>query len=382
MLAIINGKLLTITNGVIENGTILVENGKITAVGADVQVPAGAEVIDAAGKWVMPGLVDAHTHLASHGEPSTRPGPNPDHNERINPVTPAIHIRDSIYPRSRGIGLTRAAGFTTCGILPGSSNLIGGLGAAFKMKDVYTVEEMLVPGTEVMKMALGENPLNAFGGKGKAPVTRMGVAGIFREVLTKAKMYADKKAKGENVNYDHNMEALVPVVRGEMLCRIHCHRVDDIATALRIVDEFGLKACLEHCTEGFLIPELIAQKKVPVVVGPLCTTFSKAEIWNRNFGTPAVLAKAGVPVSLTQDADCMTRILPAMVGMTIAQGGLDEETAFKAMTITPAQVLGMADRIGSLEVGKDADIAIFTGHPFSSLSRCTHTIIEGEVFEN
>lgn len=385
MLAIINGKVCTITNGTLEKGTVLVDNGKIVAVGTDVEIPQGSEIIDASGKWVMPGLIEAHSHIALMNEPSAG-GPGGDFNENSSPVVPFVRAMDSFNPRDNSVEETRKAGFTTCCILPGSSNLIGGTGFAAKMKAGRIVEEMRIPGTEVMKFALGENPRRNYREKDKLPKTRMGSAALLRETLTKAKAYSDAKLKAKENNtpqpeMDFRLEPLVPVVRGEMRCRIHCHRCDDIATALRIAEEFRLWFSLEHATEGYLIADILAQKGVTCVVGPMMLNPYKQEVWGRKLETPGILSKAGVKVCMTEDAGITTKLLPFHVGICMTHG-LDEETAMRSLTIHPAELLGLADRMGSLEAGKDADIAIFTGHPFCNFTTCTHTVIDGVVYEN
>ena len=383
MLAITNGKLLTITQGVIEGGTLLADQGKITAIGKDLPIPEDAQVIDATGCWVTPGLVEAHSHIGTGNEPSAS-GSTGDFNETSSPITPQLRVMDSFNARNMGVAETRRAGFTTCCTLPGSANLIGGTGFVFKTKEGRVVEELMVPGHEVMKFALGENPRRAFGSKDKMPKTRMGSAGLLRETLFQAKVYADAQqaAQGDPSKMpkpDFRLEPLVPVVRGQMKCRIHCHRVDDIATAIRIAEEFHLDYALEHVTEGIYIPDILADKGVTCVIGPMMTGPYKEEVWNRSLKNPARLARAGVKICLMEDNGVLTKYLPTHVGQCMA-AGLEEETAFRALTIVPAELLGMADRIGSLEVGKDADIAIFDGHPFCNFTHCIHTIIEGQVY--
>ncbi len=385
MLAITNGKLMTITQGVVENGTLLIEDGKIAALGAQVEIPAQAEILDARGKWVMPGLIEAHSHIAVQEEPKVT-GEMGDLNENSSAITPQVRAMDAFYPRDMGIEAVRRAGFTTCCVLPGSANLIGGTGFAFKTREGRVLEDLYLPGTEVMKMALGENPRRNGRGHEKLPKTRMGSAALLRETLFDAKVYSDQKKAAETdpskaPKPDFKLEALVPVVRGEMLCRIHCHRSDDIMTALRVAEEFGLRISLEHATEGYQIADILAEKGIFCVVGPLMTGPYKKEVWNRAITTPGVMAKAGVKVCLTEDSGSMTKLLPSHAGHCMA-AGMSEEAALKALTIYPAQLLGLAQRIGSLEVGKDADLALFDGHPYCNFTHCTHTIIDGVVYEN
>ena len=385
MIAIKGGKLFTVTNGTIENGTILIENGKIAAVGADVAIPEGAEVICAEGKWVTPGFIDAHTHISTFAEPQPRPVVH-DGNEVSSPNTSQIRGIDGMNPKDMAIKAARDAGFTVCYTGPGSANVIGGTGFAFKCIDGETVLDLLIPGTEMMKMAFGENPKNVYGSKNILPNTRMGVASVLREALFNAKAYSDAKLKAEKEGKeppkpDFRLESLVPVVRGEMKVRMHAHRNDDIVTAVRIAKEFNLDFAIEHCTEGYMIKDFLAKEGVTAVVGPLDMQPAKMEIWNTTFANPGILEKAGVNFCLTQDTSSFTKMLPINVGIAIREG-LSWEYALKAVTLNPANLLGLGDRMGSLEVGKDADIAIFNGDPFCNYTKCTETIIDGVVFKH
>ena len=385
MIAIKGGKLLTVTNGIIEKGNILIENGKITAVGADVAIPEGAEVICAEGCWVTPGLIDVHTHISTFAEPQPRPVIH-DGNETSSPNTCQIRGIDGLNPRDMAIEVARNAGFTTCYTGPGSANVLGGTGIAFKTKPGETVYDIVIPGTEMMKMAFGENPKNVYGSRHVLPNTRMGVAAVLREALFNAKAYSDAKLKAEKEGKeppkpDFKLEALVPVVRGEMKCRIHAHRNDDIVTAVRIAKEFNLDFVIEHCTEGYMIKDFLKKENVTAVVGPLDMQPAKMEIWNATFDNPGILEKAGVNFCLTQDTSSFTKILPINIGIAIAHG-LSHEYALKAVTINPAKVLGLEDRMGSLEAGKDADIAIFSGDPFCNYTLCRTTIIDGVVYNH
>ena len=386
MIAITNGKVVTITGETYEKGTVLIDNGKIAAVGESVQVPDQAEIIDAKGMWVMPGLIDCHTHICNFNEPRTNPSIPLDLNETSDPVTPNIRALDAINPHDYAVDKVREAGFTTVCVLPGSANVIGGMGIAMKLRNVETADEMIIPGTEQMKFAMGENPKRFYGYKGRLPVTRMGAAALMRETLFKAKAYSDKLKAAETdpskaPEPDYKLEALVPVVRGEMRCRIHAHRSDDIVTAMRIAKEFNLDFTIEHCTEGYLIVNALKNNKVRCTIGPHLWGPGKQELWNKRIDNPAILADAGLKVSLTADEGSKTAYLPATVGMLMAHG-LSEKDAFEGVTMNPAETLGLQDRVGSLEVGKDADIAIFDGYPFSSLTLCRMTLIDGQVVYN
>ena len=377
MIAITHGKLLTVTNGTIEDGTLLIDNGKITAIGTDISIPEGAEVINASEKWVTPGLIDAHTHISTFNEPHWMPHIG-DGNEITAPVTAQIRGIDALNPFDMAISVARSAGFTTCYTGPGSANVIGGTGLSFKLKNAATVQEIAIEGSEMMKMALGENPKRCYGSEKKMPMTRMGTGAVLRKALFEAKQYSDDLAKGKDITRDFDLEALVPVVRGEMRCRIHCHRADDIVTAIRIAEEFQLDYTIEHCTEGYKILDFLKAKKAKVVIGPLLMGPQKFEIWGCRQDTPAVFEKAGIQdFCLMADDSSATKWLPVHVGIAMRQG-LSFEQALKCVTINPARLLQLEDRVGSLEVGKDADIAIFNGMPFSNLTLCEQVIIDGK----
>ncbi|MBQ9969226.1 MAG: amidohydrolase [Oscillospiraceae bacterium] len=386
MIAITNGKVVTVTGDTYEQGTVLVENGKIVAVGANIDIPADAEIINAEGMWVTPGLIDPHTHMCNFNEPRTNPSIPLDGNEMSDPITPQVRAIDAVNPYDYAVDVVRQAGFTTVCILPGSANLIGGRGTVIKLRKANTAEEMEVPGCEQMKFAMGENPKRCYGTDRKLPMTRMGVAALIRETLYKAKVYSDKLKAAETdpskaPEPDFRLDALVPVVRGEMRCRIHAHRSDDIMTAIRYAEEFGLDYTIEHCTEGHMIVDALKKRNIRCTIGPHLWAPTKQELWNMTIENAGILANAGLQVSLTADEGSRTAYLPATIGL-LMRNGLSEKAAFEGVTINPAKTLGLEDRVGSLEVGKDADIAIFDGHPFSSLSLCRLSMIDGEVVHN
>ncbi len=380
MIAITHAKLVTVTQGTIEDGTILVENGKIKAIGQDLELSQDCEIIDASGKWVTPGLIDAHTHISTFNEPHWMPYQG-DGNETTSPNTSFIRGIDALNPFDMAIQAAREAGFTTCYTGPGSANVIGGTGISFKLKQGKTVFDLVIPGSEMMKMALGENPKRCYGSNKQMPMTRMGVGAVLREALFNAKVYSDQLLEAEkdpskSVKPDFRLASLVPVVRGQMKCRIHCHQADDIVTAIRIAEEFHLDYAIEHCTEGYKILDFLKEKKVTAVVGPLLMGPQKFEIWGCRQDTPAKMEEAGVNFCLTADDSSGTKWLPVHVGIAMSRG-LSFEAAMEAVTIRPARLLGLDQRIGSLEVGKDADLAIFSGMPFSNLSLCEATMIDG-----
>ena len=386
MLAVTNGTVVTVTSGTIENGTVLVEDGKIKAVGAGLEIPEGAEVIDAKGGVIMPGLIDCHTHICNFCEPRTMPGTRMDGNEGSSPITPQLRALDAVNPEDWAIEPVRNAGFTTVYTQPGSGNIIGGQGIAIKLAG-HTAEEMMIPGTEAMKFALGENPKRFHGlEQSWMPWTRMGTAALLRETLFKAKNYSDKLKAAETdpskaPEPDFVMDALVRVVRGEQRVRIHCHRQDDIMTAIRIAKEFGLDFTLEHATEGYKIKDVIAENHITCVVGPLLLAPVKQEVWDLILENAGILTDAGVKVCLTADTGSETQWLPYQAGL-LARRGMSEENIIKGLTIYPAEVLNLDHRIGSLEVGKDADIAVFDGNPLSNMTLCRMTMIDGNVVHN
>lgn len=386
MIAIVNGKVYTITAGVIEEGVILIEDGKIKAVGKDVKVPEGAEIIDAKGKTVTPGLIDSHSHLAVFGEPSV--WANADGNETSDPITPQIRGIDSLNPQDPAIPDVLAGGVTTVYTGPGSANIVGGTGFAMKLRG-RTAEEMVIPGTEAMKMALGENPKRVYGeSQHKAPKTRMGNAAVLREALVKAQNYIEKmeKAKEKGVkgesagppDRDLKMEALAKVLKREMKARIHAHRADDIMTAIRVAEEFNLDYVIEHCTEGYKIADILAAKKVRATIGPLLMSRGKMEIIDTKLDNPGILAKAGVKVTIQCDTSANTKWLGLHAGLAVREGMCPEE-GLKAITLNAAEIIGIAGRVGSIEPGKDADIVIWSGHPFCTMTHAEKVFIDGKL---
>jgi len=390
MIAIRGGKVVTITDGNIEGGTVLIDGGKIKAVGRDVTVPAGAEVIDATGKWVMPGLIDAHSHISLWGDPML--WANEDINEMTSPNTAQLRGRDALNPQDPAIPQVVRAGVTSVFTGPGSGNVIGGTGMVVKLRG-DTAEEMIIPGTEGMKMALGENPKRVYGeGQKKLPSTRMGSAAVLRNALVEAQNYltkierAEAEAAKDNKPVklpDRNLkhEALGRVLKGEIKARIHAHRADDILTAINIAEEFGIRYVIEHCTEGYKIPAILGAKKIEATIGPLQMGPAKHEIWDTTLENPGILAKAGIKVSIQADTSSATKFLPLQVGLAIRHG-LPEDEAFRAVTINAAEIIGVADRMGTLEAGKDADVVVWSGHPFSNFTRAETVLIDGiKVFE-
>jgi len=378
MLVLKNGNIIPISDEPFF-GDIAIENGKIIAIGKNLVFP-DAEIHDVNGKYIMPGLVDAHSHVGVF-ESGTR---EVDHNEKVEPVTPEMRILDSIFVEDIGFSEAREYGITTSVVCPGSINLIGGAAAAVKSYG-QTVSEMMVEPFVGMKAALGENPKFRYTEMGKSPKTRMASAAIIREALFKAYEYADKKAQpGAVVPLNFRLESLLPIIRREKPMKIHCHRADDIATAIRIMDEFNLRYTLDHCTEGYKILETIkaalGKNCEGVIIGPSTNRRLKLE-QRYKIGTRygKKLYDAGIPFAICTDfPDSMHETLMLVAARSAAQG-LPEDYALRSITLEPARIIGLADRIGSLEVGKDADIAVFSGYPLEFTSVCCETYINGKL---
>jgi imidazolonepropionase-like amidohydrolase len=405
MIAVTNGKVMTMTQGTIERGAVLIKDGRIVALGKDVNIPKEAEVYNVRGKVVMPGLIDAHCHTGIF--PDGVGWIESDGNEMTDPITPHLRAIDAIHPADIAFKDLREGGITTINTGPGSGNLIGGQFACLKTKRAETIEEMVIMAPSGMKMALGENPKRVYGGQKKTPSTRMGNAAQLRSVLVEAQNYGDKwtrykekrnhhqgriqqwmakpeEERGEKPEppdppeRDIKMESLIPVLNGKLRAMIHCHRADDIMTAIRIADEFDLRFSIEHATEGYKIAEILAQKGVPCVVGPILFSRMKYELREMTPRNPGILSKAGVNVAIQTDEMSAVRYLPINAALAMQQG-MDEEEALKAITINPAEIIGIAERVGSIEVGKDADLVVFSGHPFDYRAVPELVFIDGEI---
>ena len=308
-----------------------------------------------------------------------------DGNEATDPITPHVRALDAINPRDQGLADARSVGVTTACVTPGSANAICGQAVVIKTAG-EVVDRMVVRQPAGLKMALGENPKSVYKPRDKMPSTRMGTAALIRETLVKTQNYLDKQAKAADdpdkdaPDEDLKLEAVALALRGEVQARIHAHRADDILTALRLGGEFGLQVVVEHCTEGHKVAEELAGAGIPALVGPTLGSRSKVELRELSFATPGELARAGVTVALISDHPFVPiQYLPLCGGLAIREG-LDEGTALRALTLTPAEILGIADRVGSLEPGKDADLAIYQGHPFHDVqARCQITMIQGQV---
>lgn len=378
MLALTGGAVLTMAGPALRGGTVLIEGGKIVAVGEHVAVPAAATVIDASGRYVTPGIIDAHTHLGVYTESYAWAGE--EVNETSKPTTPEMDVIDAINPDDAGLADALAGGVTTVMVAPGSANPVGGQCSVIKTRRRAAVEEMLLKRHAGLKIAFGENPRRVYGEQKKAPVTRMATAALVRETLLKAKDYLTRAGE-KDWKYDLGLEAAARVLKGEMPLRAHAHRADDIVTALRIATEFGVEVIIEHATEGHNIAELLAARQAKLVVGPNLTTRSKLELKDRSFAAPAVLAAHGVRFALMSDHPVLpAAFLPVYAGLAV-RFGLPEEQALKAITAEAADILGVGDRVGRIAPGLDADVVVWDGPPLAVTSRPRLVVLDGAVGE-
>ena len=379
MLLIRNGYVKTMAGPDLPSGCVLIgDDGKILSVGENLTPPEGAQVIDAEGRLVTPGCVDAHCHIGLDNQAMGWEGR--DYNEIIDPLTPHLRAIDSINPMDEAFGLALAGGVTSACTGPGSANVVGGTFVAIKLSG-KRVDNMIIKNPLAMKCAFGENPKRCYGqGMKKSPSTRMATAALLRELLFKARNYMNDKDAGKNPAFDMKLEAMLPVMRGEIPLKAHAHRADDILTSIRIAKEFGVKLTLDHCTDGALIADELAQEGYSAFVGPSLGSKTKIELQNKSFTTPAVLHEAGVPISIITDAPVIPlQYLPMCAGLAV-NAGLSEEAAWRAITINPAVQTGIGDRVGSLEAGKDGDVVIWTANPLTTLGAqsCT-TIVDGKI---
>lgn len=383
MLLLKNGNVMTMA-GPAFVGDVAIENGKIVAVGQSLSY-SDAEVRDVTGMTVMPGIVDPHCHIGMWEDAMGFEGA--DGNECTNPITPELRAIDAINPYDRCFEEAVAGGVTTCVTGPGSANVIGGQFVAIKTHG-DSVEDMVLRFPVAVKAAFGENPKRVYNGKNQTPSTRMATAALMRKALIEAQEYNEKLERGKadpEKMPERNLgkEILARVIRRELPMKIHAHRADDILTAIRICREFKLRYTLDHCTEGYLITdklkEALGEDCEGIIVGPLLTDRSKIELKNLSFKAPKVLEQAGIEYAMMTDHPVTPeQYLPICTAVAVREGA-SEEGALKAITINAAKITGIADRVGSIEVGKDADIAVFSGHPFDFRSRCVLTLVNGKV---
>lgn len=381
---IVGGRIKPITGEEIPEGVIRILDGKIAEIGKKGEVKLTPEeeeqVLVVKEGLILPGIIEAHCHMGITEEKKGMEGD--DCNETVDPLTPYLRAIDGINTMDAAFDDAVRAGITAAMIGPGSSNVVGGQFALLKTKG-RRVDDLIVKAPAAMKVAFGENPKVNYSGQNKSPCTRMAIAAMLREELFEAVEYRKKKEKakeqGEEFQEDFKKECWLPVLRGEIPLKAHVHRVDDIFTAVRIAKEFHLKMTLDHCSEGHLIARELAEAGFPAIVGPDLASRSKIEVQNMAFKTAGVLNRAGVMTAITTDHPVsLIQSLPICAGLAV-KAGLPLEEGYKAITIYPATICGVEDRMGSLEVGKDADIAIFDGNPMEVFTKTLYTIIDGEI---
>lgn len=377
--AITGGYVVPVAGEPLQGATVLVQDGVITAVGNDVAVPEGTRVIDATGLWVMPGLVDGHAHVGIHEESIGPTGD--DTNETSRPVMAGVRVLDGIDIEDVGFKDALTGGITTVGVKPGSGNPIGGQTVVMKTWGGRTVDEQVVSDAVSIKTAFGENPKQVYGDSGATPVTRPGIAFVIRQALEDAQHYVasrDKAAQdGTPFRRDLEMEALGRLLSGELAWDVHVHRHDDIASAIRVAEEFGLRLIVNHGTEGHLLADVLAEKSIPVAVGPIITPRSKPELRGHSFRTSGILANAGVQVAIITDhPELPIHMLVLQVALAVKEG-MPRQAGLEAMTVNPAQMLGVHARVGALAPGLDGDVVLWSGDPLDAASRALHVLIEG-----
>ncbi len=363
--AVVNARILDGRGHALEGAGVLVDDqGLIRAVEVNLQPPAGVTVEDARGAWLLPGMVDAHSHigLATRGEGAE----SRDGNEPTEAVTADVRALDGINPADPAIREALEAGVTAAYVTMGSANVISGVGATVRLTG-QTVEEMVMVPAAGMKAAMGENPKRTHGqGAHRRPASRPGVAAVLREALERARRYASQPPTGVK-DWDPKLEALAMVVRGDLPLRVHCHRADDIVTAHRVASEFGIRWVIDHGTEAHLILDHVTRWDVPAVIGPSFSTASKAELRGKTFRTPGLLARAGVATAIASDHPVVpARYLALYAGIAVREG-MPEDLALAAVTRVPARIVGVGDRVGTVEVGKEADLVLWNAHPLREI---------------
>ncbi len=381
MIFIKNGTIDTVTNGIIE-ADVFIKDGKIMEIGKNIVAPLDAEIIDAKGKFIYPGFIDAHTHMGLWEDGMGFEGA--DGNEETDPITPQLNPIDGINPMDNTFKEAVQGGITSVCTTPGSANVMGGQCIAIKTHG-RRIDTMIIKNPVASKIAFGENPKSCYGKDEKTPQTRMAIASLLRENLKKAEEYLEEMElymeheDHDKPEYDIRMESLLPVLKGEIPFKVHAHRADDIFTAIRVAKEFDIQLTLDHCTEGHLIVEELVEEGYPVIVGPSLSERSKIELRNLTFDTAGILSNAGVNVSLMTDHPVIpVQYLPMCAGIAVKHG-MKKEKAIESITINPAKALGIGDRVGSIEVGKDADIVIWDGCPLEIQSNVLYTIINGKT---
>ncbi|MEG1073249.1 MAG: amidohydrolase [Oscillospiraceae bacterium] len=379
-----NGIIHPVDGPVIQKGFVATRGDKIAAVGTMENLPHEdfGEVFDAGGCHVTPGFIDAHCHLGMFGD--SQGFEADDGNECTDPVTPQLRAIDALNPMDRCFEEARRGGVTAVLTGPGSANPIGGQFAAVKTTG-HWVNDMILAAPVSMKFAMGENPKTVYHERKETPSTRMATAAVIRTALTKARGYQSRMERAEDAkevpNFSEKNESLLPVLAGELPVHIHAHRADDIATAVRLGEEFGLDYVIVHGTEGYLVAEELKQAGCTVITGPSLSDRSKPELRNMTIENAALLQKAGVPVAICTDHPVIPiQYLPLCAGLAV-RGGMDVEAALEAITLTPAKIGGLEKRMGSLTVGKDANIVVTAGHPFEMMSEVKLVLLDGKAVE-
>lgn len=374
---IIHGDIRTMTGQDFPDGYVQIAAGKIAAVGRMEDCPeTDGDILDVQGAFVMPGIVEAHCHMGITEEKKGMEGD--DCNETVNPITPQLRAIDAINPMDAAFNDALAAGITSAMIGPGSANVVGGQ-FAFVKTHGRCIDHMIVKAPAAMKVAFGENPKVNYSGQGTSPSTRMAIAAMLREELTKAKNYREKREKKDDEPMDFRYECWLPVLRGEIPLKAHVHRADDILTAVRIAKEFGLRMTLDHCSEGHLIMDELKEAGFPAIVGPDMASRNKIEVQNMAFKTAGLLAERGILTAITTDHPVSKiQFLPICAGLAV-KSGMALEEGLRAITINAAKICGVDERVGSLAPGKDADIAIFTGNPMEVFTETLYTLIDGKI---
>ena len=383
-LAIVGARLVPVDGPPRADATLVAVDGRIAAIGGrDVPIPDGATVIEAGGRWLLPGFIDAHTHLGVHEEGEGWAGQ--DVNETTAAVTAIVRALDAINPADQGFRDALAGGVLVANVNPGSANAIGGQTVALRCAG-RTVDEMVLRHPSGMKSALGENPKRVHGEAKRMPATRLGTAAVIRKALNDARNYLRKQAEapeGTTLDVDLELEALGMVLRREIPWRQHCHRADDIATAMRIAEEFGYDLVVDHGTEAHLLADILAARDIPVIIGPLFTSRSKVELRQRSLANPGILARAGVRIALTTDHPVVPINFLVHQATLSMKEGLDPETALASLTANPARILGLDHRLGTLSAGKDATMALWSGDPLDVMERVEMAFIDGrEVYRH
>ncbi len=374
---IIHGNIKTMEGRDFADGYVEIADGKIVSVGDMEDCPgAEGEVLDVQGSLVMPGIIEAHCHMGITEEKKGMEGD--DCNENVNPVTPWLRSIDAINPMDAACNDALQAGITAAMIGPGSANVVGGQ-FAFVKTHGRCIDRMIVKAPAAMKVAFGENPKVNYSGQGTSPSTRMAIAAMLREELTKAAAYMKKREKNRDGEIDLRYECWLPVLRGEIPLKAHAHRADDILTAVRIAKEFHLRMTIDHCSEGHLVAEDLKRAGFPAIVGPDMASRNKIEVQNMAFKTAGILSNYGILTAITTDHPVSKiQFLPICAGLAV-KAGMAFEEGLRAITINAARICGVADRVGSLAPGKDADIAVFTGNPMEIFTETLYTLIDGKI---